>query len=84
MTLKQLLESRLNTNKLFMLEDIERLVEAVTFTLANLQEKAVTYKDITPENIFYDHGNFKLLPNELIEFSTYQKLRDDNETLPSP
>ena len=62
-TLKELLESRLYTNKLFMGEDIERLIEEVTFTLAYLQEQGVTYKDIHPDNIFYDRGSFKLLPN---------------------
>jgi hypothetical protein len=36
-TLRLLLDSRLNTNKLFMLEDIEKLIESVTFTLAFLQ-----------------------------------------------
>ena len=37
LTLKSLLESRLNTNKLFLLEDIEKLIESLTFTLAFLQ-----------------------------------------------
>jgi len=58
-----------------MIEDIEKLVEAVTFTLANLQERGVTYKDISSSTIFYDSGNFKLLPNELILSTTYQKLK---------
>lgn len=62
-TLKQLLQTRLNTNKLFLIDDVERLIEGVTFTLAYLQEKGVTYKDIDVENIFYDNGTFKMLPN---------------------
>lgn len=75
LTLRQLLEGRLHTNKLFLAEDIDRLVEGVTFALAHLQQKGVTYKDIDPENIFYDNGTFKLLPNELISLNSYQKLR---------
>lgn len=67
-----------------MLEDIERLIESLTFTLAFLQEKGVTYGDISPENIFYDGGVFKLLPNELIEATTYQKLKAEEDTYPSP
>jgi len=35
--MKQLLEARLNTNKLFMVEDIEKMIEEVTYTLAFLQ-----------------------------------------------
>ena len=54
------------TNKLFPKEDIERLIENVTYTMAFLAENNVPYKDISPENIFYDDGSFKLLPNELI------------------
>jgi hypothetical protein len=34
--------------------------------MAFLAENNVPYKDITLENIFYDEGSFKLLPNELI------------------
>ena len=83
-TLKELLESRLHTNKLFMGEDIERLIEEVTFTLAYLQEQGVTYKDIHPDNIFYDRGSFKLLPNELCAVTTYQRLREEGEVYPSP
>ena len=79
-----LLESRLGTNKLFMIDDIEKLIESVTFTLAFLQEKGIYYKDISADNIFYDNGQFKLLPNELIEKSTYQKLKEEEETYPSP
>jgi hypothetical protein len=36
-TLGMLLEPRINTNKLFMLEDVEKLIESVIFTLAFLQ-----------------------------------------------
>lgn len=79
-----LLESRLRTNRLFMVEDIEKLIQTVTFTLAFLQEKGVTYRDVASENIFYDSGNFKLMPNELIESSTYQRLKMGDEVLPSP
>jgi serine/threonine protein kinase len=84
LTLRQLLEGRLNTNKLFLAEDIDRLIEGVTFALAHLQQNGVTYKDIDAENIFYDNGNFKLLPNELICLSSYQKLREGAAVLPSP
>jgi hypothetical protein len=56
----------LYTNKLFPKDDIERLIENVTYTMAFLAENHVPYKDITLENIFYDDGSFKLLPNELI------------------
>jgi hypothetical protein len=56
----------LYTNKLFPKDDIERLIENVTYTMAFLAENNVPYKDITLENIFYDEGSFKLLPNELI------------------
>ena len=83
-TLSMLLEPRINTNKLFMLDDVERLIESVVFTLAFLQENNITYKDVSPDNIFYENGVFKLLPNELIEHSTYQKLKIEQETLPSP
>lgn len=74
MTLKYLLESRLNTTKLFPVEDIERLIESVVYTLAYLQSRKITYKDVSSNNIFYDNGSFKLLPNELVEASTYQRL----------
>jgi serine/threonine protein kinase len=84
LTLSQLLEGRLNTNKLFLAEDIDKLIEGVTFALAYLQSQGVTYKDIDPENIFYDQGNFKLLPNELISLNSYQKLREGSAVLPSP
>jgi hypothetical protein len=61
--MKQLLEPRLNTNKLFMVEDIEKMIEEVTYTLAFLQENNITYKDVSAEYIFYDQGSFKILPN---------------------
>jgi hypothetical protein len=44
----------------------------------------VVYRDISPEYIYYDCGSFKLLPNELIEHSTYQKLKMEEEAYPSP
>jgi hypothetical protein len=68
-----LLESRLYTNKLFPKEDVERLIENVTYTLAFLAENGVRYKDVAAENVFYDEGGFKLLPNELIPESRYQR-----------
>lgn len=74
----------MNTNKLFLVDDVERLIEGVSFALAHLQENGVTYKDIDTENIFYDNGNFKLLPNELIYLNTYQKLKENTGVLPSP
>lgn len=46
--LKMLLEDRLHTDKLFILEDVEKLIESVTFTLAYLQEKGFPYRDIAP------------------------------------
>jgi serine/threonine protein kinase len=84
LTLSRLLEGRLNTNKLFLAEDIDKLIEGVTFALAYLQSQGITYKDIDPENIFYDQGNFKLLPNELICLNSYQKMREGSSVLPSP
>lgn len=61
------MDSRIYTNQLFPKEDIERLIENITYTLAYLAENGVPYKDISSENIFYDDGVFKLLPNELIQ-----------------
>jgi len=49
LTLSQLLEGRLNTNKLFLAEDIDKLIEGVTFALAYLQSQGITYKDIDPK-----------------------------------
>ena len=84
MTLRQLVDGRLNTSKLFMVEDIGRLIEEVTFTLAHLQEQGVTYRDMHAEHIFYDNGSFKLLPCELIEVGSYQRLKEDGQGYPSP
>lgn len=67
-----------------MIDDIEKLIQTVTFTLAFLQEKNITYHDVASEHIFYDSGNFKLMPNELIENNTYQRLKLGDEVLPSP
>lgn len=61
------------TNKLFPKEDVERLIENVTYTLAFLGENGVQYKDVAAENVFYDEGGFKLLPNELIVEARYQR-----------
>jgi len=43
-----------------------RLIEEVSFTLAFLQEQHITYRDVSADNIYYDNGSFKLLPNELV------------------
>lgn len=67
-----------------MVEDIEKLIESISFTLAFLQDHHITYKDVSAENIYYDKGEFKLLPNQLIDQSTYQILRREEETYPSP
>lgn len=65
-TLHELLETRLYTNRLFPLEDVEKLIENVVYTLAFLAESNVTYRDLCSANIYYCNGIFKLLPNELI------------------
>lgn len=72
-TLKDLLDSRMYTNKLFPKEDVERLVENATYTLAYLADNGIVYKDVTAENVFYDEGTFKLLPNDLIPCTKYQR-----------
>lgn len=83
-TLKHLVEARLHTNKLFLAEDIEKLIESVTFTLALLQEQGVVYRDVHTDHIYYDQGNFKLLPNELVPLNTYQRLKQTEDAYPSP
>ena len=77
-TLKGILESRHNTNKLLTEEDLIRLLESVLYTLAYLQSKSVLYRDLVPENIYYlvDEGTFKLLPPELVEKSSYDLMLD--------
>ena len=71
MSLADLLKNRLFTNRLFPFEDIEKLIEGVIYTLAYLEDNKVVYQDMTADNIYYTNGVFKLLPNELIEMSTY-------------
>lgn len=71
MTLHDLIQSRLYTNRLFPCEDMERLIENVTYTLAYLYESDIVYKDISSHNIYYNSGQFKVLPNDLIEESLY-------------
>ena len=52
--------------------------------MALLQEKGIPYRDISPDHVFYDNGSFKLLPNELIEQNTFQKLKAKVDCCPSP
>ena len=40
--------------------------------MAFLQEHEVYYRDICTENIYYNEGSFKLLPNELIPLTPYE------------
>jgi hypothetical protein len=47
-TLKDILESRLNTTRLLTEEDLLRLLESVLYTLAYLQSKGIVYKDLAP------------------------------------
>ncbi len=62
-TLDELLQNRYYTNRLFPVDDIYRLIENVIYTLAYLAENNCVYRDLCPENIYYSHGMFKLLPN---------------------
>lgn len=52
---------------------MHHLIESVTYTLAYLFEKQVVYKDMSSLNIYYNKGNFKLLPNDLIDISLYER-----------
>ena len=73
MTLQDLIQSRLYTNRLFPCEDIERLIQTITYTLAYLFDAGVVYKDMSSQNIYYNNGQFKLLPNSLIEETLYER-----------
>ena len=79
MSLADLLQNRFYTNRLFMVEDIYKLIEGISYTLAFLEENGILYKDLTTDNIYYTNGSFKLLPNELIEMSTYERARTFSE-----
>ena len=73
-TLTKLLAERMGGNKLFVEEDIIKLTETCLYTLAYLQTNGVVYKDLSPDNIFYDveEGIFKLMPVELIPQTSYE------------
>ena len=73
MTLHDLIQSRLYTNRLFPCSDMQHLIENVTYTLAHLFENSIIYKDMSAYNIYYNQGNFKLLPNELIDGTLYER-----------
>ena len=38
-----------------------------------MEDAGVIYKDLSPHNIYYNNGHFKLLPNELIESSLFER-----------
>lgn len=76
MTLQDLIQSRLYTNRLFPIEDMEHLIEHTTYTLAHLFEAGVVYKDMATHNIYYNKGVFKLLPNDLIGDNIYERAYD--------
>ena len=76
-TLLEILQQRHNTTKLLTEEDILKLLEAILYALAYLQSKGVVYKDLVPENIYYqaEERVFKLLPPELIDKSAFRMIR---------
>lgn len=49
------------------------MIENVVYTLAFLAESNVTYRDLCQANVYYCNGVFKLLPNELIEQTIYDR-----------
>lgn len=73
-TLDSLISERLHTNRLFLIEDVEKLIQSVVYTLANLQSKGFSYKDVNSQFIFRVNGNFKLLPPELINKTAYERM----------
>lgn len=77
-TLREILQQRYNTTKLLTEDDLLRMLEAIIYALAYLQSKGVVYKDLVPENIYYqaDQRSFKLLPPELIDKSSFKMLRE--------
>lgn len=72
-TLTKLLSERMGGNKLFIEEDIQRLIETCLYGLAHLESNGEAYRDLNMDNIYYDsdEGVFKLLPSELIYETSY-------------